>query len=142
MAEQSESFVRWQGITREQFTVASSVVFGLAVSALGYLATTLLDDKVVRVTCLQFASVLLLTASVGAGIFVVINRLRDFRGTTRMVKLRESGKQSDEVAKLETWTNKLGVRSWRLFWAQVWTFFFGVAAFAVHLLGAVWSKLQ
>jgi hypothetical protein len=102
----------------------------------------LLDNKVVRVTSLQFSSVLLLTASVGVGIFVVINRLRDFRGTTRMVKLRERGEDPNEVARLETWTDNLGVWSWRLFWTQVWTFFFGIAAFAVHLIEAIWSKLQ
>ena len=142
MAEQSEPFVQWQSITREQFTVATSLILGLAVGALGYQATILLDGSTTEVTRLQFGSALCFAISVTFGIFVVINRLRDFRWTTRMVKLHENGEGRDEVNSLKVWTNTAGVWSWRLFWAQVWTFFAGITLFAIHFLGAIASKLQ
>ncbi len=142
MTEQRESFVRWQGITREQFTIATSLILGLAVGAIGYQASGLLDEKTIHVTRCQFGSVLSLAISVAAGIFVVINRLRDFHWTTRMTRLQQKGESPDEVRSLETWTNKAGEWSWLLFWTQVWTFFGGIALFAIYLLGAIVPKLQ
>lgn len=101
MAEQSDSLLRWQGITRDQFTIATSVILGLAVTAIGYQATTLLDEKIAQVSRLQFGSVLCLAISVAAGILLVINRLRDFRWTTRLVRLRNVAGKKDEVESLE-----------------------------------------
>ncbi len=142
MAEQSDSFVRWQGITRDQFTIATSLILGLAVTAIGYQAAALLDEKIAQVSRLQFGSVLCLAISVAAGILLVINRLRDFRWTTRLVRLRNVAGKKDEVESLEKWTDKAGTGSWWLFWLQVWTFFAGVGCFAVYLLGAIAPKLQ
>lgn len=141
MAEQGESFVRWQGITREQFTVATSVILGLAVSALGYQAAALLDDKVTRVSFGQFGCVVSLAISVGAGICLVINRLHDFRLTTRLARLREKREKPEDVKSLEVITERLGARSWRLLNLQIWTFLGGLALFTVHLVESIWPKL-
>ena len=38
-----------------------------------------------------------LLASVGFGIWCVINRLRDFRATTKVARMREKGKSDEEM---------------------------------------------
>lgn len=140
MAEQREAFVRWQGTTREQFTIATNVLLGIAVAALGYLSTALLDEKVLHVSRTQLGSVVCLSVSAGAGLLLVISRLLDFRSTTQLVKRRSDS--AVDVKSLEEWTDRLGNLSWGLFWIQVGTLFVGVALFAFHLFAAIAPKLQ
>lgn len=139
MAERREAFVRSQGATREQFTIATSVLLGIAVAALGYLSTALLDEKVLQVSRTQLGSVACFSVSAGAGLLLVISRLLDFRSTTQLVKRRDS---AVDVKSLEAWTDRLGNLSWGLFWVQVGTLFVGVAFFAFHLLVTITPKVQ
>lgn len=134
-----DTFVRWQGISREQLTVASSLILGLAIAALGYQSVAVLDEKVAHVSRMQFGSLTCLAVSSVAGILLVINRLMDFRLTTQLAKLR-SEKRS-EVYPLEKQTDRLGKWSWRLFWLQVWSFFVGVILFAAFVMGVILPKL-
>jgi hypothetical protein len=140
MAEQREAFVRWQRATIEQFTIATSVLLGIAVAALGYMSTELLDEKVMQVSRTQLASVACFSVSAGAGLLLVISRLLDFRSTTQLVKKRRES--ALDVKSLKAQTVLLGNLSWGLFWVQVGTLFIGVKLFAVHLLAAIMPKLQ
>jgi len=139
MAERHNAFVRWQATTRDQFTVATSVLLGMAIAALGYQSTVLLDYKAVHVSQSQLGSVICFAASAGFGISLVICRLLDFRSTTQLVKHRLNS--ATEARRLEAWTIRLGIWSWRLFWAQAAALFIGVALFSIHIITIAATKL-
>lgn len=107
---------------------------------MGYLATTILDAKVTRVPITQLGSLLFLTLSAVFGIFLVVNRLIDFRLTMRLVSLRGVQSAVQEAGRLEKITKCLGNWSWRLFWLQVGTFCFGIMLFALFVVIAAFSK--
>ena len=140
MTEQREAFVRWQSTTIDQFTIATNVLLGIAVAALGYQSTALLDEKVLHVSRMQFVSAICFSVSAGAGILLVISRLLDFRLTTKLVKRRADSR--NDVNSLEIWTGRLGNWSWALFWVQVVTLLFGLALFAYNTLVSIAPKLQ
>jgi len=71
--------------------------------------------------CAFGASMLTLLLSIGLGIWCVINRLRDFRATTRAARLREKGKPDHEIQPYRDLYKKLGERTWALFWWQIGT---------------------
>ena len=90
-----------------------------------------------------------LLLSLGLGIWCVINRLRDFRETRGIAKDREKLErekvpESEINARLalrRSETDKLGKRSWRIFWWQIGTFAFGVISLTVAFGIAYQSKL-
>ena len=94
------SFIRWQSITIAQLTYAVNLVLGFSVTALGFQISTLLNDNFIPVSwqkCAFSLSLLLLFASVNLGIFCVINRLRDFRTTTKVAQMRDNKKTDEEI---------------------------------------------
>src|SRR5690606_2534499 len=81
------SFVRWQSTTIAQLTYAVNLVLGFSVAALAFQITTLLNKEFNPVSwqkCAFSISLLALMASVGLGIWCVVNRLRDFRVTAKV----------------------------------------------------------
>ena len=84
---------------------------------------------------------LLFLASIGIGILCVVNRLRDFRATMRAARLREDGKSEDEIKPYRTLYERLGQRTWRLFWWQIGTFAIGVLLMVLGVAASVSGKL-
>ena len=96
------SFVRWQTITREQLSYAISLILGLSVAALGFelslilhveFGDVLVSDKPALLLSYAFAtssaiSVIVQGCSTGLGIWVVLNRLADFRLTASIARRR------------------------------------------------------
>jgi hypothetical protein len=139
--EPKGSFVRWQSLTIAQLTYSVNLILGLAVAALGFQVTLLLSEKFYPAgwqKCAFGVSMLTLLFSIGLGIWCVINRLRDFRATTRAARLREKGKPDDEIRPYRDLYEKLGDRTWSLFWWQIGTFGVGI----VFTVLAVWASLS
>jgi hypothetical protein len=135
------SFVRWQSITIAQLTYSVNLILGLAVATLGFQTALLLKETFHPAgwqKCAFGVSMLTLLLSIGFGIWRVINRLRDFRATTRAARLREDGKPDDEIQPYRDLYNKLGERTWGLFWWQIGTFGFGI----VFTVLAMWASLS
>ena len=125
------SFIRWQSITIGQLTYAINLVLGFSVATLGFQVSLLLNEKFKPIGGLQklsfFASLILLVLSVAFGIWVVINRLEDFRETTKAARKRENGAPGSEIEPHRIRYQKLGKRTWCIFWCQIITFGLGVA---------------
>lgn len=138
------SFIRWQSITIAQLTYAVNLVLGFAVAALGFQVSILLNEKFIPISwhkCAFSLSLLLLLASVGLGIFCVINRLRDFRATTKVARMREDEKTEEEIQPHRSLYKKLGERTWVLFWWQIGTFGAGVCLLVLGITASLGAKL-
>lgn len=118
--------MRWQSITIAQLTYAINLIFGLSVAAFGFQVTLLLNEHFYLVLCRQKLFLLLsiasLTTCIGLGIWLVINRLGDFRITARTARRREEGAPDNELNGLRARYVRLGKRTWCLFYWQIGTF--------------------
>ena len=139
--EPKGSFVRWQSLTIAQLTYSVNLILGLAVAAFGFQVTLLLNEEFHPAgwqKCAFGAAMLTLLLSIGIGIWCVINRLRDFRATTRAARLREKGKPDDEVQPYRDLYKKLGEKTWALFLWQIGTLGVGI----VFTILAMWASLS
>jgi hypothetical protein len=136
--KENDSFVRWQGITREQFSATTNLVLGLGTGLLAFESTLLLDKKL-EAACsvsLGVASLLLLFVSVAIGLFCAVNRLSDFRLTAQITK--NSSEENKKVEEMRKRAGAMGTWTWRLFWAQLAFFGFGAVASASAVLFQLW----
>ena len=124
-----ESYIRWQETRITQMGYAINLVLGLAVAALGFLVSLLMDDGFTPVPgqgILYGAALVMLAMSVVLGIGCVVNRLLDFRLTAKIARGRWKNAAQEELAPLRTSSKKLGRWTWGLFWWQIGTFGGGV----------------
>ena len=127
--EENEKFVRWQGITITQLSYSINLVLTFSVAALGFGVSLLLSDNFKPTTCQAYAffmSLFFLLASGAFGVWCTINRLRDFRATAKIANLKRKDKNHTELPELRTLTNKLGKKTWGIFWWQIGTFSAGI----------------
>lgn len=137
-----ESSVRWQGRTIEQFGYTLNLILGLSVAALGYGLSLLLEGKFRGVdwqNCVLLHSMLSLLLSVFLGLWCVVNRLRDFRTTTKIARKRENGEPDSNLQPLRTLACTLGKRTWHLLWWQIATFAAGILLLAIAVIGSIVS---
>lgn len=144
MESKKDSFIRWQSITIAQLTYAVNLFLGFAVAALAFQISVLLNEKFNPISWRKGAfsvSLVTLSASVGIGIWCVINRLLDFRTTARVAKMREEGKSYEDIESYRVIYKKLGKRTWVLLWWQISTFGVGVLLLVLGIAGSVSMKL-
>ncbi len=138
------SFVRWQSITIGQLTYAINLILSFSVATLGFQVTLLLSDKFKPVSwqkCSFSLSLFLLFASIILGVLVVINRLRDFRATTKAARKREEGALEKDIEQYQILYRKLGKSTWYLFWWQLGTFSVGVFFTVLSVWASASAKL-
>lgn len=142
---QRESFVRWQAITIAQFTYAVNLILGFSIATIAFQLNVFLNDKINPVSCWQkhtfLLALLTLLASSGIGIWCVINRLRDFRATTKAARMREQKKTDTEIKPYRDLYERLGEKTWLLFRWQIGTFSAGVLFTVLGILASISSKL-
>lgn len=132
--EKSDSFIRWQSVTREHFTSTSSLVLMLSTGLLAFVSERLLAKSHPTYCTLLIgsAAVLLLVLSITLALWCSITRLRDFRATAQIARRRDRNEHIPPEDRLET--KILGERSWLLFWWQLTLFGVGAAVSAIALL--------
>ena len=138
------SFIRWQAITLNQLTYAVNLFLTLSVATLGFSMDLLRDKHFTpegHSRCLFLFATLLILLSIIVGILCVINRLRDFRVTTKVARMRENNQPADEIAPYVLLYETLGKRTWSLFWAQIALFSFSIAFYTLCLLCTFYQKL-
>jgi len=139
------SFVRWQKTTIAQLTYAINLFLGLSVGALGFQSALLLNENFDPLGWSRFAFLISLVAlllAIGLGIWCVINRLRDFRVTMHVARLREDEPtNSEELIRLRDLSERLGRRTWRLFWFQIGTFGLGIVCAVLGMWTLLSEKL-
>ncbi|KIO51868.1 hypothetical protein [Flavobacterium hibernum] len=122
MAE-NESYIRWQNIRITQLGFANNLLILLNVALLGFYSKFLSDCEILNNYQKFFicASFLLIIVSTGLGIFVMLNRLEDFKLTAQIARKRETNQRNGiendrEEAKI------LGERTYNYFIWQAVTF--------------------
>jgi hypothetical protein len=148
-----QAFNRWRDHTMKQMTAASTVFFGLSSAGLGYVLALLNDNTKplaaayslpFRVFAWAFA------VSFIAGIFLVINRLEDFRRTADIVKNRDENTEARDSDKpiphpdlddRREQTGLLGGLTWILFYTQLVGIGVGGGAFLWFIWSLYGSKL-
>jgi hypothetical protein len=141
---QRDSFSRWQARTIEQFGYALNLILTLSVAALGYELALLLNMNLGRLEWKKYLlvlSTLSLTLSVAAGLWCVINRLRDFRATAQTARRRQDGASEAELQPLRSLTRSLGQRTWLLFWWQISAFGAGILLLVIAMTGTLAGTL-
>lgn len=138
------SYVRWQGIALKQLTYAVNLILGFTVATLGFGVTLLRDQQFSLSARARYAlvvSLLGLLLSVIAGLWCVVNRLRDFRLTALIARLREENAADTRLSVMRDTAANLGRCTWKLFWWQAILFAGGVVLMISSIALAYWTKL-
>src|ERR1700730_13138167 len=109
-------FTRWQSITIAQLGYAINLILSFSVASLGFALSLAKDTTQLAGNCwakhLLLFSIFLILLSIGAGLWCVINRLRDFRKTEGIARDKERGELPPcEYARRKAETDELGRRS-------------------------------
>lgn len=134
----SESFVRWQEVTRNHFSALSNLVLALATGVLAFNSSLLVDHKMPSEGSFLFsiASLVFLAASICFALWCSVNRLRDFRLTAQVARKHQRGEMNIQPLRGES--SSMGNLTWRLFWLQVGLFgvgsICGALAVIIHVL--------
>lgn len=142
--DEPDSFIRWQAITLNQLTYAVNLILTLSVATLGFSMSLLRDKDFTpegHSRCLFVLATFLILLSIAFGIWCVINRLRDFRTTTEVARMREDKKSAEEIAPLRILYDTLGRRTWWLFWTQIVLFGFSIVFYTLCILYSFHRKL-
>lgn len=137
--DDNSGFVRWQGNTNAQLGYVVGLILSLTTASLGFAVISLERLLSPPPQCMAAAffalSIVVLVISGALAIVCTATRLRDFRKTTRIARLREKW-EGQKIAEFEikhklfkrrVETKKLGRKTWRLFCCQLLTFSFGMA---------------
>jgi len=137
VAEENDRYPRWQKIAIDQFGYALNLTLTFTIATLGYCFALMKDNGFVPVSsakCAMTLSLLALALSAVSGFTCVVNRLWDFKGTAKRAR-------NDARAPSDDALDKMGKRTWILFYVQLGTFVTGLVALAVTLLLTYGYKL-
>ena len=141
--EGNGSFLRWQNITQTQLGYTIGLILSLTTASLGFavvLLRRLLNPLECAASVFVALSIVVLVISGVIAIICTINRLCDFRQTTAIARDRENWQRANEsgiegrLHDRRVETNRLGKRTWNLFWWQIGTFAFGVGILLIGIL--------
>ena len=124
MNNTNDAIQRWQKITIDQMTFVTNLILVVSLAVLGFTINQLSISIFVlnRITKVIFGlGNLSIIASICLSIYLAVNRLNDFRLTTK--KLRHANKSSIELNKI---TGKLGNLTWSILNWQIGTFIIGL----------------
>jgi hypothetical protein len=156
--ESRASFIRWHDIAINQLGFANNLILTFAGASLGFILTVLGDAAFTTALAAKpeyrgrealLASALLMLASIGLGIWCVINRLKDFRETAGIAldreRMEQQGLEKCSIdAKLERRreaNRKRGKVSLRLFYWQIGTFGVAIALLVLSFVVVHGPKL-
>lgn len=128
---------RWQKITIDQFGYLLNLVLTLAVAVLGYGFSLLRDKDFNPHTCGRLCwivSILFLLVSIICGLICAVNRLDDFRGTTKRARGQKNAPSSLTL-------RRKGRRSWILLRLQLGTFAIGTLGIGITITLTYWVKI-
>ena len=140
-----KSFQRWSDHRINQLTAATSLMFAISSAALGYMLSVFSDEEIPidKVATWRFAlAVLAFLISFICGILLVFNRLKAFRQTCEIIKLRDQGDDYRRLEKLRDEGDASDLWTWRLFKIQFWSFGLGGFLFILYTFGSRWERLK
>ena len=134
--EKMDALNRYEQARREHLDGAINLVFGLSVAAAGFCLSRITDkDSHFTRPGSYFFVVATVTFILTVGICIgsTWTRLHDFRLTCRKLRYESRGNHKDEVNRLGVITDRLGKWTWRLLYAQLLTFAFGVTVLTIAI---------
>jgi hypothetical protein len=147
----NERFVRWQQLEIRQMSFTNNLILGFNLGFLGFFVTQsgLKFGSICSIlTITQVLTLIGLGISFVIGIILVVNRLKDFRATTHLIKLKKKRFKAklnshpstsiksinDSIQKLKIETEKLGKFTWALLDLQIWSFLVGTIFGIIYLI--------
>ena len=133
--DREDAFIRWQGITLQQFSFVNNLLIGLSTGILAFQLNISFNSDIVFDTwskCLFLSSVVVIFISLALGCLTAWNRLVDFR-TTKVVARKRENKEPEGIEELRRKYTVLGKRSWSFLKLQLIFFGFG----SLFILGLV-----
>jgi len=120
----NQSYLRWQKIRITQLGYTNNLIIALAIGLLAFIVSYIQTEGL-ELSYLQkyffWSGTGLSISSIGLGIYVVVNRLEDFRLTAQIARNREKNKR-DTIDSDRIKTAKLGKRTKITFILQIATF--------------------
>jgi hypothetical protein len=142
--ENAKPFVRWQKITMNQLSYAINLILALSTASLGFAINLLASEKFFTSCAAKFFfdfGCLFFLISVALAIWVILNRLKDFR-TTMTITRKKQKKESDSVVnELRDLSQRLGKRTWILFYFQIAFFCLGILSLMISVVLVYQNKI-
>ncbi len=139
-----ERFIRWQGRSLDYFSYAVNLFLGLSIGAIGF-EISLLDNENFSLNCwekcLFLISLISLLAASGIGISCIVNRVKDFRTTSTIVRKKSKGEYDDELEELRELVGIIGNRTRIFFSIQISAFSIGILCLIILMIGVYSHKL-
>ena len=147
MKKNRESSIRWQGRTIEQFGYAINLVLGLSIAGIGYETNLILNvHGSIGRGCWQdiflVISFFALVLSACAALWCILTRLRDFRITAEIARLRENGAVNLELQFMRVKSKSFGDFSWILFCWQLSSFAVGIFLLFVVVMSSFFTHMN
>jgi hypothetical protein len=139
-----DSYTRWQAITTQQLTYAINLILSLSTASLGFAVSLIINQTFAPTSTgkvVFLLSIILFLIAIGLGVWCVINRLRDFRITRKIVRRKEEGATNAELGALRLTAKIYGAWTWRLFWGQISFFALAVLSFIASIFLIYQQKL-
>lgn len=139
-----ERFVRWQQALRESLGTHITLIVAFASGGLGFVGS-ILDDERARFTgCtpwLILGAGVMFLAALFLALFVSWNRLEDVRATLEILRHRRDKSPESVIDALQTRTDALGKRTWKLVYWQLTVFMIAAALFCAGIFLAFEHRL-
>jgi glycosyltransferase involved in cell wall biosynthesis len=129
--EKRDRYIRWQQLSINQLSITNNIILTLSLAFLMFLLKTNnnqqdLSSYLIIIKLISFG---LLFISLIVGVLLTVNRLKDFKKTAYLIKLRRQKNKSKivgfNICQLENQLSVLGKRTWLYLYIQLWTFLMG-----------------
>ena len=138
-----ERLIRWQSNLRQSLSSHVALITAFSSGGLVFYGSILNDDKAhfggITSICIIFSGLLFLITVVLA-IFISSNRLNDNRKTLEIIRARRDKKPAAVITELEAQTDKLGTRTWKAVYWQLYLFLAACALFAIAVTLSFWHR--
>lgn len=137
----NEKVVRWDQYRINQFSFTNNLLITLNLGFLGFLTSqsSFEFNSNCCLLAIQFLAIIVLMISFLTGMLTALNRLKDFRLTSRLTKLKKKKFEHEhsvrtysnieeiksDIQALKAITKELGPKTWILLNWQIWSFFIG-----------------
>lgn len=137
---------RWDNIRINHFSYVNNLFITLNIGFIGFFVAQFDYPWNCTMGIILILSMISLMTSFITGIFTALNRLKDFRLTSKIVRLKgddeeifrknnqNQSKVDFEINLLRFTSKKLGERSWCLFYFQIYSFLIGVFLGVLYLI--------
>ncbi|MFA6414633.1 MAG: hypothetical protein WC217_02085 [Candidatus Paceibacterota bacterium] len=126
MDKDDDRFVRWQQLSISEMGKTISLFLGIAFATIGFVVSQLISaDFIFRnywdKFLFSFGSVVLL-AHIVVSLILTLNRLKDFKLTTKVVRVKQNEKSTSAIADLREELEMISNKTRCLFGCSLWLF--------------------